>query len=147
MLSWSVSWLRCWQDIVRVRLIDTHDHVLSTYDRQIAIYATEQFQRQGIELVMGCRVRSCHTPCVHKNAVLPMHTSLLPPSLHQYWASSMRLFMALLPADGALMLLPDTVAAFKSAPVFACRYRCHQRILAAMLKSGQTACWDCGVGE
>lgn len=44
------------QDIVRVRLVDTHDHVLSTYDRQIAIYATEQFQRQGIELVMGCRV-------------------------------------------------------------------------------------------
>jgi len=41
---------------VRVRLVDTHDHVLSTYDRQIAIYATDQFQRQGIELVMGCRV-------------------------------------------------------------------------------------------
>ena len=39
-----------------MRLVDTHDHVLSTYDRQIAIYATEQFQRQGIELVMGCRV-------------------------------------------------------------------------------------------
>lgn len=45
------------QDIVRVRLVDTHDHVLSTYDRQIAIYATEQFRRQGIELVMNCRVR------------------------------------------------------------------------------------------
>lgn len=44
------------QDIVKVRLVDTHDHVLSTYDRQIAIYATEHFQRQGIELVMGCRV-------------------------------------------------------------------------------------------
>ncbi|KAL0054534.1 hypothetical protein WJX82_010454 [Trebouxia sp. C0006] len=44
------------KDIVRVRLVDTHDHVLSTYDRQIAIYATDQFQRQGIELVMGCRV-------------------------------------------------------------------------------------------
>ena len=41
-----------------MRLIDTHDHVLSTYDRQIAIYATEQFQRQGIQLVMGCRVRT-----------------------------------------------------------------------------------------
>lgn len=39
-----------------MRLVDTHDHVLSTYDRQIAIYATDQFQRQGIELVMGCRV-------------------------------------------------------------------------------------------
>ncbi len=50
------------QDIVRVRLVDTHDHVLSTYDRQIAIYATEQFQRQGIELVMGCRVGSVNAP-------------------------------------------------------------------------------------
>ena len=39
-----------------MRLVDTHDHVLSTYDRQIAIYATDHFQRQGIELVMGCRV-------------------------------------------------------------------------------------------
>lgn len=55
------------QDIVKVRLVDTHDHVLSTYDRQIAIYATEHFTRQGIELVMGCRVspsavfvHSCH---------------------------------------------------------------------------------------
>ncbi|KAL3145311.1 hypothetical protein ABBQ38_001571 [Trebouxia sp. C0009 RCD-2024] len=44
------------KDIVRVRLVDTHDHILNTYDRQIAIYATEQFQRQGIELVMNCRV-------------------------------------------------------------------------------------------
>lgn len=46
------------KDIVKVRLVDTHDHVLSTYDRQIAIYATEHFQRQGIELVMGCRVNA-----------------------------------------------------------------------------------------
>lgn len=50
------TYVSCFQDIVKVRLVDTHDHVLSTYDRQIAIYATEQFTRNGIELVMGCRV-------------------------------------------------------------------------------------------
>ncbi len=56
-----------------MRLVDTHDHVLSTYDRQIAIYATEQFQRQGIELVMGCRVCLALHSVLH--ALFFMHSS------------------------------------------------------------------------
>lgn len=38
-----------------VKLIDTHDHILSAFDRQIGQYATKHFQRTGIELVLGCK--------------------------------------------------------------------------------------------
>jgi len=39
-----------------VKLIDTHDHILSAFDRQIAQYATSHFRRSGIDLVLGCMV-------------------------------------------------------------------------------------------
>lgn len=39
-----------------MKLIDTHDHILSAFDRQIAGYATNHFRRSGIELVLNCRV-------------------------------------------------------------------------------------------
>lgn len=87
------------QDVVRVRLVDTHDHVLSTYDRQIAIYATEQFQRQGIELVMNCRVRPAFF-------LLPTPACLLllmeacardcPPLSAEHWYSLSALFLFVL---------------------------------------------------
>eukprot|EP00891_Asterochloris_glomerata_P001208 jgi/Astpho2/1208/Aster-08175 len=44
--------------LAKVKVIDTHDHILSAYDRQIAVYATEQFNRQGINLVLNCRVNA-----------------------------------------------------------------------------------------
>ena len=44
------------QEYVAIRLIDTHDHILSALDRALSAYATQQFQRSGIELVLGCRV-------------------------------------------------------------------------------------------
>ena len=40
-----------------MKLIDTHDHILSAFDRQIAQYATQHFRRSGIDLVLQCRVR------------------------------------------------------------------------------------------
>ena len=40
-----------------MKLVDTHDHILSAFDRQIAGYATKHFRRSGIELVLNCRVR------------------------------------------------------------------------------------------
>ena len=50
----------CLQKLAKVKVIDTHDHILSAYDRQIAVYATEQFNRQGINLVLNCRVSLLH---------------------------------------------------------------------------------------
>ena len=51
------DWYERLQELVSIRLIDTHDHILSALDRALSAYATQQFQRSGIELVLGCRVR------------------------------------------------------------------------------------------
>ena len=62
------------QDYVSIKLVDTHDHILSTYDRQIAIYATEQFTRQGIDLVLNCRV-----------SLLPRAAAMPVPVMQSPW--------------------------------------------------------------
>lgn len=43
---------------ISVKQIDSHDHILSAFDRSIAEYATQHFRRSGIDLVLGCRVSS-----------------------------------------------------------------------------------------
>ena len=50
------------QGQVSVKLIHMHDHLLNLYDRQIAQYATQSFQRQGIELVLNNMVSSACLP-------------------------------------------------------------------------------------
>ncbi|KAK9818387.1 hypothetical protein WJX72_011813 [[Myrmecia] bisecta] len=47
-----------------IRLVDTHDHILSMFDRQIATYATQQFRRNGIDLVLNCRVKAVEPDAV-----------------------------------------------------------------------------------
>ncbi|KAK9843346.1 hypothetical protein WJX74_010709 [Apatococcus lobatus] len=49
---------------VSVKLVHTHDHLLNLYDRQIAQYATQSFQRQGIELVLNNRVKAVEPDAV-----------------------------------------------------------------------------------
>lgn len=49
---------------VSVKLIHTHDHILSAFDRDIAAYATQTFQRAGIKLVLGCRVKEVQAGAV-----------------------------------------------------------------------------------
>lgn len=41
---------------VSIRQIDSHDHILSAFDRSIAAYATDHFRRSGIDLILNCRV-------------------------------------------------------------------------------------------
>ncbi|EIE24243.1 FAD/NAD(P)-binding domain-containing protein [Coccomyxa subellipsoidea C-169] len=43
---------------VTIKQIDSHDHILSAFDRTIAEYATEHFRRSGIDLVLACRVKA-----------------------------------------------------------------------------------------
>lgn len=43
---------------VRITLIETLDHLLNAYDRQIAEYAKELFDRQKVDLKLGTRVMS-----------------------------------------------------------------------------------------
>lgn len=43
---------------VHVKLIETRDHVLSSFDRQISTYADAEFARQGIEVVYNSRVNA-----------------------------------------------------------------------------------------
>lgn len=51
-----------------MRLIHTQDHILSAFDRSIAAYATQQFRRSGIDLVLGCRV-GCPGACTSAHRV------------------------------------------------------------------------------
>ena len=41
---------------ISIRQIDSHDHILSAFDRSIAAYATDHFRRSGIDLILNCRV-------------------------------------------------------------------------------------------
>ena len=43
---------------ISIRQIDSHEHILSAFDRTIAMYATEHFRRSGIDLILSCRVRT-----------------------------------------------------------------------------------------
>ena len=47
------------QDDTRVVVVDTRDHILSTFDRALSMYADEQFARQGIDVIHNSRVSSC----------------------------------------------------------------------------------------
>ena len=47
------------QDDTRVVVVDTRDHILSTFDRALSMYADEQFARQGIDVIHQSRVSSC----------------------------------------------------------------------------------------
>lgn len=44
------------QDLVRITVIQSGDHILNTYDERISSFAEKKFQRDGIELRTGCRV-------------------------------------------------------------------------------------------
>ena len=44
---------------ISIRQIDSHDHILSAFDRSIAAYATDHFRRSGIDLILNCRVGTC----------------------------------------------------------------------------------------
>ncbi|CAL8468285.1 g7825 [Coccomyxa elongata] len=44
--------------LVRIRVIELQDHVLSTYDREISNYTASEFSREGIDLVLNSRVAS-----------------------------------------------------------------------------------------
>lgn len=50
---------------ISIRQIDSHDHILSAFDRSIAAYATDHFRRSGIDLILNCRV------CCHDLNILP----------------------------------------------------------------------------
>lgn len=45
-------------EYVSINIIDLQDFILSSYDRRIAEYATEQFKRQSINLYLGCGVKA-----------------------------------------------------------------------------------------
>ncbi|CAK0749843.1 hypothetical protein CVIRNUC_001942 [Coccomyxa viridis] len=43
---------------ISIRQIDSHDHILSAFDRSIAAYATDHFRRSGIDLILNCRIKA-----------------------------------------------------------------------------------------
>ncbi|PIA55003.1 hypothetical protein AQUCO_00800023v1 [Aquilegia coerulea] len=44
------------QDLVRITVVHSGDHILNTYDKRISSFAEQKFQRDGIEVKTGCRV-------------------------------------------------------------------------------------------
>ncbi|PHU04322.1 External alternative NAD(P)H-ubiquinone oxidoreductase B1, mitochondrial [Capsicum chinense] len=46
------------KDFVKVTVIQSGDHILNTFDERISSFAEQKFQRDGIEVLTGCRVIS-----------------------------------------------------------------------------------------
>ncbi|CAH9126781.1 unnamed protein product [Cuscuta epithymum] len=46
------------KDLVRITIIQSGDHILNTFDERISTFAEKKFQRDGIEVLTGCRVVS-----------------------------------------------------------------------------------------
>ncbi|VFQ93821.1 unnamed protein product [Cuscuta campestris] len=46
------------KDLVRITIIQSGDHILNTFDERISSFAEQKFQRDGIEVLTGCRVVS-----------------------------------------------------------------------------------------
>ena len=61
---------------ISIRQIDSHDHILSAFDRSIAAYATDHFRRSGIDLILNCRVRTFYCTAFFNTR---MHDGLAAP--------------------------------------------------------------------
>ncbi|XP_004243316.1 external alternative NAD(P)H-ubiquinone oxidoreductase B1, mitochondrial-like [Solanum lycopersicum] len=46
------------KDLVKITVIQSGDHILNTFDERISCFAETKFQRDGIEVLTGCRVVS-----------------------------------------------------------------------------------------
>ncbi|XP_059661996.1 external alternative NAD(P)H-ubiquinone oxidoreductase B1, mitochondrial-like [Cornus florida] len=46
------------KDLVKISLIQSGDHILNTFDERISSFAEQKFQRDGIDILIGCRVVS-----------------------------------------------------------------------------------------
>ncbi|XP_060202302.1 external alternative NAD(P)H-ubiquinone oxidoreductase B1, mitochondrial-like [Lycium barbarum] len=46
------------KDFVKITLIQSGDHILNTFDKRISSFAEQKFQRDGIEVLTGCRVNN-----------------------------------------------------------------------------------------
>ncbi|XP_009595715.1 external alternative NAD(P)H-ubiquinone oxidoreductase B1, mitochondrial [Nicotiana tomentosiformis] len=46
------------KDFVKITLVQSGDHILNTFDERISSFAEQKFQRDGIEVLTGCRVIS-----------------------------------------------------------------------------------------
>ncbi|GMH12067.1 hypothetical protein Nepgr_013908 [Nepenthes gracilis] len=46
------------QDLVKVTVIQSGDHILNTFDERICDFAEKKFSRDGIDVLTGCRVMS-----------------------------------------------------------------------------------------
>ncbi|XP_006357529.1 external alternative NAD(P)H-ubiquinone oxidoreductase B1, mitochondrial-like [Solanum tuberosum] len=44
------------KDLVKITVIQSGDHILNTFDERISCFAETKFQRDGIEVLTGCRV-------------------------------------------------------------------------------------------
>ena len=62
---------------VSISIVHTRDAILNCFDRGIAAYATEHFAREGINLILNCRVRigsGCPLTMSFSKCFLPMCT-------------------------------------------------------------------------
>ncbi|XP_031092825.1 external alternative NAD(P)H-ubiquinone oxidoreductase B1, mitochondrial-like [Ipomoea triloba] len=46
------------KDLAKITIIQSGDHILNTFDERISTFAERKFQRDGIEVLTGCRVVS-----------------------------------------------------------------------------------------
>ena len=56
-------------------VVDTRDHILSTFDRALSMYADEEFKRQGIDVIHNSRVRASQLPATVQLCA-PLHAGV-----------------------------------------------------------------------
>lgn len=52
------------QDLVKITVVQSGDHILNTFDQRISTFAETKFCRDGIEVLTGCRVVSVSDECI-----------------------------------------------------------------------------------
>ncbi|GAB4859539.1 External alternative NAD(P)H-ubiquinone oxidoreductase B1, mitochondrial [Ancistrocladus abbreviatus] len=66
------------QDLVKITVIQSGDHILNTFDERISEFAEKKFSRDGIEVQTGCRVVGVSNDSITMNVKLTGEMNSVP---------------------------------------------------------------------
>ncbi|GAB2274832.1 External alternative NAD(P)H-ubiquinone oxidoreductase B1, mitochondrial [Dionaea muscipula] len=69
------------QDLVKITVVQSGDHILNTFDQRISEFAEKKFSRDGIEVLTGCRVVSVSADSITMDVKLTRETRSLPAGM------------------------------------------------------------------
>ncbi|KAA8526435.1 hypothetical protein F0562_008362 [Nyssa sinensis] len=69
------------KDLVKISMIQSGDHILNSFDERISSFAEQKFQRDGIEVLTGCRVVSVSDKLISMKMKSSKEVSSIPHGL------------------------------------------------------------------